>query len=129
MVKFPSADVGPGRVENGVYTHSPSWDSSTANRAADVSRHSTERSAHVPELGGVARDLSSQLGTSCFNFSGRKVTPLGWDMGQIGVFKHLGLVLRRGTIGHWVTWFMSWHHRALTMRGWCEVGAVDEPMA
>ncbi len=83
----------------------------------------------MPELGGVAGDLPLQLGASCFTFPGRRVTPLGCDMGQVGVSKHLVLALRRRATGHWLAWLISWHHRTLTMRGWCEVGAADGSMA
>ena len=60
--KFPSADIGSGKGENGVYTRSSSGDNSTANRDADVTRYSMERSAQVQESGGTARDCSLKLG-------------------------------------------------------------------
>ena len=77
--QFPFTDTEKG--ENRVYTDSFSWDNSAASYDADVTRHSMERSAQVPELGGAARDSSLQLGALYFNVPDRRVTPLGWDMG------------------------------------------------
>ncbi len=62
VVKFPPADTGSGKGENGVYTHSFSWDNSAASHNTDMTRHSMERSAQVPELGRTAVDPSLQLG-------------------------------------------------------------------
>ncbi len=64
-----------------------------------------ERSAQVPELGRTAVDPSLQLGALYFTPPppGRRVIPLGWDMGQAGASMHLSPTIRQGALGHWVT--------------------------
>ncbi len=62
VVQFPPMETESGKGENGVYTHSSSWDNLATSCDTDVIRCSTERSVCAPELGWAARGSFSQLG-------------------------------------------------------------------
>ncbi len=76
-----SQTLGQERGENGVYTHSFNWDNSTTSCDVDMTRYSTERSAQVPELGGIARGPFALLGALYFRFPIWRATPPGRDAG------------------------------------------------
>ena len=132
VVKFPSADTGSGKGENGVYTHSVGWDNSATNHGTGMARHSLESSAQVPRIGRPAVDPSLRLRVPFFTFLGQEGNASGVDMGQADVSMRLHSTIKQRAIDHWVTWFLTGslgHHQALAMRGRCRMGIASNLMA